>query len=169
MTKKPTAAKAQQAKRAPKKTGRRPYAWTEEIEDELFKRIGKGEALRKICADDWLPSVDTVMKRLASGDEAFNERYARAKELQADTIFEQCLEIADDASTDFEVIDGVPQLNREHVQRARLRIDTRRWMAGKLRPKVYGDKLDLTHANPDGTPISKIEVEFVNGPKISDG
>lgn len=151
------------------KRGRPPYAWTPEIEDEIFKRIARGEAVAKICNDDWLPSEDTFYRRLASDDVSFRERYTHAREVQGDRIFEECLAIADDTTGDFIQTPDGPVFDREAVQRAKLRIDTRKWMAGKLRPKVYGDKLDLTHANPDGTPISKIEVEFVNGPKISDG
>lgn len=42
-------------------------------------------------------------------------------------------------------------LNGEHVQRSRLRIDARKWMAGKLRPKVYGEKQQVDHTNSDGS------------------
>ena len=128
------------------------YKWTPEIEDEIFKRIADGESTRSICEDDWLPSWPTVNKRLAS-DPEFASRYARAREDQADKIFDEILAIADDRGDDWiETPDG-PKLNAEHVQRSRLRIDARKWMAGKLRPKVYGEKIDHTIGNPDGTPI----------------
>ena len=128
------------------------YKWTPEIEDESFKRIADGESTRSICEDDWLPSWPTVNKRLAS-DPEFASRYARAREDQADKIFDEILAIADDRGDDWiETPDG-PKLNSEHVQRSRLRIDARKWMAGKLRPKVYGEKIDHTIGNPDGTPI----------------
>ncbi len=39
--------------------------------------------------------------------------------------------------------DGKKALDHEHVQRSRLRVDTRKWAAGKLAPKRYGDKLNL--------------------------
>ncbi len=35
------------------------------------------------------------------------------------------------------------QVNGEHIQRSRLRIDARKWMASKLAPKKYGEKLEL--------------------------
>lgn len=119
--------------------GRPPYAWTPEIEDEIFDRLAKGESIRSICKDDWLPTWPVVNKRLAS-DEQFVVRYARAREDQADKLFDEILEIADQYDQAAEKLEG----GVDHINRARLRIDARKWMAGKLRPKVYGDKLDLS-------------------------
>lgn len=71
--------------------------------------------------------------------------YARACEKRAEVIFEEILEIADEKCDD--VIyneDGTISENREFINRSRLRIDARKWMLGKMQPKKYGDKLDLT-------------------------
>ena len=108
----------------------RPYKWTPEIEAEIFKRIGNGESLRDICNDDWLPSRETVRMRLID-DAEFAGQYARAREAQADHEFDEIKDIADMATA-------------ENVAVARLQIDARKWRASKLRPKVYGDKLDLS-------------------------
>lgn len=136
------------------KVGAPAFAWTNAIEDELFKRIAEGESLRDICGDAHLPSRETVRKRLIA-DEAFQGRYARAREAQADAIFDEILTIADDARNDWMERRGDEDAgwvaNGEHIQRSRLRIDARKWMAGKLRPKVYGEKLDVDHSNTDGT------------------
>ncbi len=57
--------------------------------------------------------------------------------MQADALFDEALEIADDASGDWMVDkDGKKTLDHEHVQRSRLRVDTRKWAAGKLAPKA---------------------------------
>ncbi len=65
--------------------------------------------------------------------------------MQADALFDEALEIADDASGDWSTDkDGKKTLDHEHVQRSRLRVDTRKWAAGKLAPKRYGDKLQHT-------------------------
>ncbi len=72
--------------------------------------------------------------------------------MQADALFDEALEIADDASGDWAVDkDGKKTLDHEHVQRSRLRVDTRKWAAGKLAPKRYGDKLQ--HTGDGGGPI----------------
>lgn len=97
------------------------------IISEICTRLIEGESLRAICRDEAMPAISTVMLWLTE-DEKLSEQYARAKAEQADTLFQETLEIADTA-------------DNESVQVARLRIDTRKWMAGKLRPKVYGDKL----------------------------
>lgn len=147
-----------------KKPGAPPYAWTPEIEDEIFGRIAKGESLVDICEDDWLPSRSTVHKRLAD-DPIFADRYARAREAQADTIFDEILQIADDARNDWMERRGEDDAgwvaNGEHIQRSRLRIEARKWMAGKLRPKVYGDKLDVDVQG--AIKIERVDVKFVEG------
>ncbi len=64
--------------------------------------------------------------------------------MQADALFDEALEIADDASGDWTVDkDGKKGVDHENIQRSRLRVDTRKWAAGKMAPKKYGDKLDL--------------------------
>lgn len=118
------------------------YKWTREIEEEILERIARGEAIRNICTDDWLPSWPTFRKRLIE-DAEFSTRYARAREAQADAIFDETQQIADAATP-------------ENVAVARLQIDTRKWRAGKLRPKVYGDKLELS-----GDPKSPLTVQIV--------
>lgn len=91
------------------------------------------------------------MRWLAKDEYAsFRQQYARAREAQADALFDEMLDIADDGSNDWmerKRDDGSTDevLNHEHIQRSRLRIDARKWMAGKLRPKVYGDKAEVEH------------------------
>ncbi|WP_415073907.1 hypothetical protein [Legionella sp.] len=69
----------------------------------------------------------------------FSDQYARAKQAQIECVVDELLGIADDASND-QIVDSEGQLhfNSQAVQRARLRIDTRKWLACKLVPKVYG-------------------------------
>ena len=126
--------------------GRDPYPWTPDIEAEILLRIADGESLKGICESKHLPCRETVRMRIIS-DAEFAGRYARAREAQADTLFEEILEVSDDARNDWMERHGEEdagwQANGEHIQRSRLRVDARRWMAGKLRPKVYGDKLDV--------------------------
>jgi hypothetical protein len=75
----------------------------------------------------------------------FVQQYARARELQADYHIDEIVEIADDSTNDYmqDKDSAGYKLNGEHIQRARLRVDTRKWVASKLAPKKYGDKLDL--------------------------
>lgn len=104
--------------------------FTQDLFDEICERIADGESLRSICDDKQMPSRTSVFKWLSNSAELANQ-YARAREEQADAIFDDVKDIADMAKP-------------EDVQVARLRIDARKWMAGKLRPKKYGEKLELS-------------------------
>jgi hypothetical protein len=72
----------------------------------------------------------------------FRLHYAHAREAQADLLAAEILAIADDSSGDIITDkDGNTRLDREFVARARLRVDSRKWLAGKLAPKKYGVKI----------------------------
>lgn len=101
------------------------------------------------------PSYSTIMKWI-SEDDKISDKYARAKEAQADYMADEMLDIADDGSNDWMAKldkDGSNigyQLNGEHVQRSRLRLDTRKWLASKLKPKKYGEKIQQEHSGQVG-------------------
>lgn len=117
-------------------------------------RIANGESLRQIADDKDMPAASTVFVWL-NEDAAFAEQYARAREAQADAIFDEILLIADDGRNDWmerkdqEDANMGWRENGEALNRSRLRIDARKWMAGKLRPKKYGDKIELEHGVTD--------------------
>jgi hypothetical protein len=127
----------------------RPSDFSENIADAICDALADGRSLRAICMDEAMPSQSMVFRWLADERYAtFRERYAHAREAQADALFDEMLDIADDGSNDWmtkERPDGssYEALNAEHIQRSRLRIDARKWMASKLQPKKYGDKLAL--------------------------
>lgn len=132
--------------------------YTDDMADAICERIANGESLKSICEHDDMPSKSTVFKWLAE-TATFSDKYARAREAQADSIFDEILDIADDARNDWMKARGSDDeddryvLNGEHVQRMKLRIDARKWMAGKLRPKRYGERMqtDLDVTNSDGS------------------
>ena len=92
-----------------------------------------------------MPHVDTIYEAFKV-DSAFSDSYTRAREDRADGIFEEILEIADNSTNDYmnkknpDGTKGEEVLNSEHVQRSKLRIDSRKWMLGKMQPKKYGEK-----------------------------
>ena len=139
----------------------RPSDYTQELADQICARLADGESLRSVCRDDAMPDKSTVFKwfRIQPG---FVDQYARAKEESADALSDEMLDIADDGRNDWmkrnAEDDAGWQANGENVQRSRVRIDTRKWLASKLKPKKYGDKVDLTHAGPDGGPIKVEEI-----------
>jgi hypothetical protein len=108
-------------------------AFSQDIFNRICERIAEGESLREICEAKDMPARVNFIRWLEK-DEALRNQYARARELQADHEFDEIKAIADLASV-------------EDVQVARLRVDTRKWRAGKLRPKVYGDKVAIGGAD----------------------
>lgn len=133
----------------------RPSDFTPEIANEICERLAKGESLRSITGadrDDFMPSETTVRRWLAGTEdwnEEFRRQYAHARDCQADTLFEEILDIADE-----DALDAVA------VSRNRLRVDARKWAASKLAPKKYGDKVALTGGDDGDAPI-KTQAEVV--------
>lgn len=131
--------------------GGRPSEYTKEIADEICERLAEGESLRRICMSDHMPSRKTVFHWLLNDTHpGFRDQYTRAREMQAESFADEMNDISDDGSNDYmETIDGETgailgyKLNGEHIQRSRLRIDTRKWIASKLKPKKYGDKIEV--------------------------
>jgi len=136
-----------------KSKGGRPSSFTQAKADKICNMLIGGKNIRAICKDDELPSCSTVYKWLADNKQ-FSEQYAYARELQADILFDEILEIADKTSLDTIIDeDGVERTNHEAIQRSRLRVDARKWMAGKLRPRKYGDSSKIALTGKDGGPI----------------
>lgn len=127
-------------------------AFSQDIFDRICERIAEGESLREICQAKDMPARVNVIRWLEK-DEALRNQYARARELQADHEFDEIKAIADLASA-------------EDVQVARLRVDARKWRAGKLRPKVYGDKVDVEHGGT--VKLEGVKMTFVDAAGTKD-
>lgn len=129
--------------------------FTEELFQSICDEIAHSSlGLVNICKKHKVSAVsfyDWVAK-----DEDRLNRYVRAREMQADFLADEILEISDDSSkdtTELEVRGEAIQVeNREWTNRSRLRVDARKWVASKLKPKKYGDKLDLTTNGKDLLP-----------------
>jgi hypothetical protein len=119
-----------------------PSGFTQEIADDICAKLSKGMSLRSICRDDKMPSTSMVFRWLRD-NKVFRDQYIHARDDQAETIFDQMVDIADESVNDFIEVDGREIPNQEAIQRSRLRIDTRKWVLGKMKPKKYGDHLDV--------------------------
>lgn len=121
------------------KTGR-PTDYNEAMASRICEAVATTTlGLNKICEryDDF-PSKFTVNLWRFKHPE-FSVQYAQAKLFQADLLAEECLDIADDSSDDTIInAEGYDVCNTEWINRCRLRIDTRKWLAAKLLPKQYG-------------------------------
>ncbi len=131
----------------------RPTKYSDKLAATICQRLAEGESLRKICKDANVPAMSTVLAWLFDGGhDEFSEQYARAREAQAEFYADEIVDIADDSSADVTTDeDGKETVDHEHISRSRLRVDSRKWVASKLLPKVYGDKLQ--HTGDGGGPI----------------
>lgn len=114
-----------------------PVEFNPDIASDICRRVAGGESLAKVCEDDGYPTRTTVYEWMRDSPQ-FSNNYAIAKEGYADVVFEDMMGISDN-----------PELD---PQRARLMIDTRKWVLGRIKPKKYGDKLAVGGAE-DMPPI----------------
>lgn len=123
--------------------GGRPSTYTQELADKICEEIALGSSLRTVLTGDDMPAMSAVFRWLREHEE-FREQYARATEERTEAMSEDILDIADDGTNDYMETDKGTQYNGDSVQRARLRVDTRKWLMSKMKPKKYGDKIDMT-------------------------
>lgn len=86
--------------------------------------------------------------------ESFLAQYAIAREAQAELYADEIIDISDDSTQDDLFNDeGKRVLNAEWVARSKLRVDARKWIASKLLPKKYGEKIQQELSTKDDKPI----------------
>lgn len=144
----------------------RPTKYTAKLADKICERLAMGESMRSISRDKKMPCMTTLFRWLRE-NETFKQQYAIAKEESADYLTEEMLDIADhQVGSPLLNDDGKPVLDDDGnvilvrdapaVNHARLRVDTRKWYASKLKPKKYGDKLQQEVSGPEGAPLIPI-------------
>lgn len=120
--------------------------YTQQEKDERFEevcqRIEQGEPLRRILRSDTSPMSASLFYDIVK-DQTKSERYARAREIYSDIVFEEMLDIADCEDNDIVETEEGQRVNHDVIQRDRLRVDTRKWMLSKLQPKKYGERLEV--------------------------
>ena len=134
-----------------------PY--TPAIAVEICERLAAGETLVAICNDEHMPSRPTVYKWVINDRDDFADRYARARDVGLDHMAENVIGISDDGRNDFMEREDPDNpgyaLNGEHLQRSRLRVDTRKWYLSKLAPKRYGERLQVAETDTEGNDVAK--------------
>lgn len=130
-----------------KNLGGRPTIYTKELADSICERLALGESMRTVCAQEDMPSMSSVFKWLRENEE-FSQQYVKAKEESSDAMAEDLLHIADTpVMGEIKTIkpDGSVEIKQdEMLGHRRLQVDTRKWLMSKMKPKKYGDKIDMT-------------------------
>ena len=120
--------------------GGRPTKYNLEIALAICDRIADGESLVKICSDPSMPKKTAVYEWLLRHKE-FAELYARAREDQADSLADEIQAIADELPMEITDDKGVTRFDSAYVTWQKNRVDARKWIASKLKPKKYSDRL----------------------------
>ncbi len=107
----------------------RPSKYKQSLIEEILLRYADGESLSKICKDKHMPKRNTIY-RWRSDHPEFGDAYLLAQEQHSDALIDEAGEIVD---------------SEPDPQRARVRVDYRKWLASRLNRDKYGDKLDVRH------------------------
>ena len=121
--------------------GGRPTKYSGKIADKICAEIAIGRSLRSICEDDDMPDLTTVYEWLRVQD-GFSQQYAVATDERTETQQEMLIEMGDKAIEHAEEAD--PKAANAVVSAYKLKADNLKWSMSKMKPKKYGDKLDLT-------------------------
>jgi hypothetical protein len=146
----------------PKKMGR-PSIYTPELGAEICREIAGGKSLRTVCDLPGMPNTVTVWRWLGGGENAqpdFCKQYTRACVDRGHWLVEDALRIADEPARR---VKG--HMDAAEVNKQRLQVDTRKWFASKLVPKIYGDRVQAEVSGPEGGPVA-IELTPVDWGKL---
>lgn len=161
----------------------RPSSFTQETADAICARMADGQSLREVCRADGMPDKKTVLRWVRERAE-FRAQYEEARGDLLEHWSDEIVEIADDSTNDWKerrLQNGETDtvVDTEHINRSRLRIDTRKWLMSKLGARKYGDK--ITHAGdpeaplmgeaPDSREVAKAVLAILQGavkPEVSD-
>lgn len=137
----------------------RPTLYTTELGEEICRRLAERQSLNAICKAEHMPAESTVRGWALDPKHPIAPGYAHARQVGYLGIADELLDIADDGTNDYvtkQNKDGstFEALNSEHVQRSKLRVDTRKWVLAKMLPKVFGDKVVNEHVGKDGGPVA---------------
>lgn len=134
----------------------RPTDYSLDLEDYICDQISSGRSLRSICKDEKMPAMQTFWRWLRENKE-FSEHYARACDERTETQQEDLLDYGDEAIHVAQVVD--PKSSNAVVSAYKLKADNLKWSMSKMKPKKYGDKVDVTS---DGKAIKGNSIIFTD-------
>lgn len=124
----------------------RPTDYTRDLADIICAKLSEGISLRTICKEESMPDKASVFRWLRTNKE-FCDQYTRAKEESSDAMHEDLMDLGDEAVRLAQAVD--PKASGAVVQGVKLKADNLKWSMSKMKPKKYGDKLDMTTNGKD--------------------
>lgn len=120
----------------------RPSEYSDATADAICKRLACGESLRRICSEEAMPSKETVINWLLK-DDTFYAKYARARGVQAHVWIDEMKDLSQSDPAKVPMTGAIDSASVAHI---RNQVATLQWLAVKLNPKVYGERVDVAHA-----------------------
>jgi hypothetical protein len=126
----------------------RTAGYTRPLGKAVAKMLAMGLSPARIGDRPRMCSATSIYNWIATPGHPFLEFYVRAREAHYQRMAYDIVDIADDSSEDSllkaggkdgEVKIGV---NREFIERARLRISTRQWLLERVLPHIYSNQAD---------------------------
>ncbi len=149
----------------------RPTLYSDDLAQAICDQMAEGMSVREIGRRGGMPEARTIHRWVCEPGHPFCQRYNEARKLQAQAWADECLEISDEGRNDWierRTKDGETSviLDREHVSRSNLRVETRKWLLGKLHPGMFADRTGVM--GPDGNLVDptkrNITVEDTRAP-----
>ena len=144
----------------------RPTTYTEETAAKICEGLSEGKSLRTVCREEGMPALSTIFLWLKAHPK-FSEQYAIAKDECADALVEDMLDIADNQVETPLVVEGIVVTDKNGetvmvrdnvaVNHAKLRVDTRKLAASKLKPKKYGDRQIVDQTTKHSLDVESME------------
>lgn len=132
--------------------------YTQEKGELFCELISMGLNVKQALRHPELPSTKTTIYLWLHENPEFAELYRIAQRGRAEAMVEEMVEIADDASDDVKMGPNGPVLNSSSVNRSRLRIDTRKWIASKWHSERFGDKVTNEHTGAGGSSLGNTQI-----------
>jgi hypothetical protein len=126
---------------------RRQGGYTRPLGRAIAKMMVKGLTINRIGKRPRMPPASTIYTWVGTPNHPFLEHYARARESYYSRMAEDIVDLADDSGSDWKIEtrgkDATPVkvLDREALERTKLRIETRKWLLSKALPHLYGDQV----------------------------
>lgn len=112
----------------------RPTSYTQDLADDICRRLAGGESLRSICSEETYPAISTVLLWVVQDREQFSEQYMQAREAagfaHADRVADLALIAAEE---------GIDP------QAARAAMDGLKWAAERMSPKRHSQRQEIDH------------------------
>jgi hypothetical protein len=129
----------------------------DDLVPKICERLAAGEPLAVICRDIGIPR--RTVNQWRQDDKEIAILFDEARDDGYDVIAQDCIAIADDGRRDYtQDEDGRAAVDHDHIQRAKLRVDTRLKLLAKWDKRRYGDQVALTGA--DGGPIRSVQANL---------